>query len=132
MHLEDILGTDEWFKCKNISLICDLLQLPPVNGRPVVNKISHKIVKTKVRAANAVNISKETVEYGEKIINERQKRDETFFKMLDSVKHGCVTDETIHTLKRRVFNALIQEKYKELESEGTGPPICLLSKINTC
>uniref|UniRef100_A0A1X7UGX6 Uncharacterized protein n=1 Tax=Amphimedon queenslandica TaxID=400682 RepID=A0A1X7UGX6_AMPQE len=82
MHLEDILGTDEWFKCKNISLICDLLQLPPVNGRPVINKISHKIVKTKVRAANAVNISKENVEYGEKIINERQKETKLSLKCL--------------------------------------------------
>uniref|UniRef100_A0A1X7U5X8 OTU domain-containing protein n=1 Tax=Amphimedon queenslandica TaxID=400682 RepID=A0A1X7U5X8_AMPQE len=80
----------------------DLLQLPPVNGRPVFNKISNKLVKTRLGAANAVNIWKETVEYDELTINERQKGDETFFKMLDSVRHGCLTDDTIDTLKSRV------------------------------
>ena len=49
--------------------------------------------------------------------------------MLDSVKHGCLTDETIDTLKSRVLNVFIQEKYKELESEGNIPPICLFSKV---
>ena len=127
MRLEDIFGTDEWFGSKNILFVGDLLQLPPVNGRPVFNKISNKIVKTRLGAANAVNIWKETVEYDELTINERQKGDETFFKMLDSVRHGCLTDETIDTLKSRVFNVSIQDKYKELESEGTNPPICLFS-----
>uniref|UniRef100_A0A1X7UKW1 Uncharacterized protein n=1 Tax=Amphimedon queenslandica TaxID=400682 RepID=A0A1X7UKW1_AMPQE len=49
--------------------------------------------------------------------------------MLDSVRYGCWTDETIDTLKNRVFEVSIQEKYKELESEATSPPICLFSKV---
>uniref|UniRef100_A0A1X7SQC8 OTU domain-containing protein n=1 Tax=Amphimedon queenslandica TaxID=400682 RepID=A0A1X7SQC8_AMPQE len=52
--------------------------------------------------------------------------------MLDSVRHGSLTDETIDTLKSRVFKVSIQEKYKELESEGTNPPICLFSKVDAC
>ena len=132
MRLEDIIGTDEWFGSKNILFVGDLLQLPPVNGRPVFNKISNKLVKTRLGAANAVNIWKETVEYDELTINERQKGDETFFTMLDSVRHGCLTDETIDTLKSRVFNVSIQDKYKELESEGNNPPICLFSKVEAC
>uniref|UniRef100_A0A1X7V5W0 OTU domain-containing protein n=1 Tax=Amphimedon queenslandica TaxID=400682 RepID=A0A1X7V5W0_AMPQE len=52
--------------------------------------------------------------------------------MLDSVRHGCLTDKTIDTLKSRVFKVSIQEKYKELESEGTNPPICLFSKVDAC
>ena len=106
-----------------------MTSLPPVNGRPVFNKISNKLVKTRLGAANAVNIWKETVEYDELTINERQKGDETFFTMLDSVRHGCLTDETIDTTKSRV---LIQEKYKELESEENNPPICLFSKGEAC
>uniref|UniRef100_A0A1X7VI11 ATP-dependent DNA helicase n=1 Tax=Amphimedon queenslandica TaxID=400682 RepID=A0A1X7VI11_AMPQE len=102
MRLEDIFGTDEWFGSKNILFVGDLLQLPPVNGRPVFNKICNKLVKTRLGAANAVNIWKETVEYDELTISERQKGDETFFKMLDSVRHGCLTDDTIDTLKSRV------------------------------
>ena len=49
--------------------------------------------------------------------------------MLDSVRHGCLTDETIDTLKSRVFNVSIQDKYKELESEGNNP---LFSKVEAC
>ena len=52
--------------------------------------------------------------------------------MLDSVRHGCLTDETIDTLKSRVFNVSIQDKYKELESKGNNPPICLFSKVEAC
>uniref|UniRef100_A0A1X7U986 Uncharacterized protein n=1 Tax=Amphimedon queenslandica TaxID=400682 RepID=A0A1X7U986_AMPQE len=106
----------------------DLLQLPPVNGRPVFKKISNKLIKTRLRVANAVNIWKVTVEYDELKINERQNGDETFFKMLHSVRHGCLTDETTDTLKSHVFKVLIQEKYMELESEGTNPPICIFPK----
>ena len=58
---------------------------------------------------------KETVEYDELTSNEQQKGDETFFTMLDSVRHGCLTDEIIDSLKSRVFNVSIQDKYKELE-----------------
>uniref|UniRef100_A0A1X7TG12 ATP-dependent DNA helicase n=1 Tax=Amphimedon queenslandica TaxID=400682 RepID=A0A1X7TG12_AMPQE len=132
MRLEDTFGTDEWFGSKKISFVGDLLQLPPVNGRPVLKKISNKLVNTRLGAANAVNIWKETVEYEELTINVRQKGDKTSFKMLDSVKHGCLTDKTIDTLKSRIFKVSIQEKYKELESEGTNPPICLFSKVDAC
>uniref|UniRef100_A0A1X7V3I5 DNA helicase Pif1-like 2B domain-containing protein n=1 Tax=Amphimedon queenslandica TaxID=400682 RepID=A0A1X7V3I5_AMPQE len=52
--------------------------------------------------------------------------------MLDSVRHGCLTHETIDTLKSRVFKVSIQEIYKELESEGRNPPICLFSKVDAC
>ena len=72
--------------------------------------MSNKLVKTRLGAANAVNIWKETVEYDELTINERQKGDETFFTMLDSVMHGCLADETIDTLQSRVFNVSIHEK----------------------
>ena len=43
MRLEDIFGTDEWFGSKNILFVGDLLQFPPVNGRPVFNKIRNKL-----------------------------------------------------------------------------------------
>uniref|UniRef100_A0A1X7TCW1 OTU domain-containing protein n=1 Tax=Amphimedon queenslandica TaxID=400682 RepID=A0A1X7TCW1_AMPQE len=52
--------------------------------------------------------------------------------MLDSVRHGCLSDETINMLKSHVFKISIQEKYKELESEGTNPPIGLFSKVDAC
>uniref|UniRef100_A0A1X7TEK8 Uncharacterized protein n=1 Tax=Amphimedon queenslandica TaxID=400682 RepID=A0A1X7TEK8_AMPQE len=47
----------------------------------------NKLIKTRLTAANAVNIRKETVKYDELTINEQQKGGKTFFKMLDSVRH---------------------------------------------
>uniref|UniRef100_A0A1X7UWN2 ATP-dependent DNA helicase n=1 Tax=Amphimedon queenslandica TaxID=400682 RepID=A0A1X7UWN2_AMPQE len=44
----DIFGTNEWFGSKNILFVGDLLQLPPVNGRPVFKEISNKLVKTRL------------------------------------------------------------------------------------
>uniref|UniRef100_A0A1X7U6V7 Uncharacterized protein n=1 Tax=Amphimedon queenslandica TaxID=400682 RepID=A0A1X7U6V7_AMPQE len=132
MRLEDIFGTDEWFESKNILFVGYLLQLPPVNGRPVFKKISNKLIKTRLGAANAVIIWKETVEYDELTIDERQTGDETFLKMLVSVRHGCLTVETIDTLNNHVFKVSIQDKYKELESEEINPPICLFSKVDAC
>ena len=142
LRLEDIFGTDEWFGSKNIFFVGDLLQLPPVNGRPVFNIIN------KQQTANAVNIWPETVEYDELTINERQKGDETFFTMLDSVSHGCLTEETIDTLKSRVFNVSIQDKYKVLirlkvaylmfqyktniRNWKVKEAICLFSKVEAC
>uniref|UniRef100_A0A1X7UQ58 Uncharacterized protein n=1 Tax=Amphimedon queenslandica TaxID=400682 RepID=A0A1X7UQ58_AMPQE len=88
----------------------DLLQLPPVNGRPVVKNNSNKLVTTRLGAANAVNI----VEYDELTINERQKGDKTFLKMLDFVRHGCLTDETIDMLMSCVFKVDALQKINEL------------------
>ena len=58
MRLEYIFGTDKWFGSINILFVGNLLQLPPINGRLVFNKISNKLVKTRLGAANAVNIMK--------------------------------------------------------------------------
>uniref|UniRef100_A0A1X7VTV6 Uncharacterized protein n=1 Tax=Amphimedon queenslandica TaxID=400682 RepID=A0A1X7VTV6_AMPQE len=118
MYLELMNGFDP----KYILFVGDLLQLPQVNVRPVFKKISNKLLKNRLGAANAVNIWKETVEYDKLTINKRQKGDETFLKMFDSVRHGCLTDDTIDKLKSRVFKVSIKEKYKELESKGTNHP----------
>uniref|UniRef100_A0A1X7VHA0 Uncharacterized protein n=1 Tax=Amphimedon queenslandica TaxID=400682 RepID=A0A1X7VHA0_AMPQE len=52
--------------------------------------------------------------------------------MLDSVRHGRLTDETIDTLKSHVFKVSIQENYKKLEIEGTNPPNCLFCNVDAC
>uniref|UniRef100_A0A1X7VE54 ATP-dependent DNA helicase n=1 Tax=Amphimedon queenslandica TaxID=400682 RepID=A0A1X7VE54_AMPQE len=38
--LENIFGTDDWLGSKSILFVGDLLQLPPVNGRPVFKKFA--------------------------------------------------------------------------------------------
>ena len=40
LRLEELFGTNKWFGSKNILFVGDLLQLPPVNGNPVFEKIT--------------------------------------------------------------------------------------------
>ena len=45
LRLDDILGSNDWFGSKNIISVSDLLQLTPVNDRPVFQNVSSTIVK---------------------------------------------------------------------------------------
>ena len=74
------------------------LQLQPVNGHPVFEKITQKSLQHKLGCATSVNIWKDDVTYDELTINERQKNDAKFSAVLDSVRCGCPTAETIGTL----------------------------------
>ena len=76
LRLDDIYGSNDWFGSKNIIFVGDLLQLPPVNGRPVFQNVSSTIVKQRLDSGCAINIWKETVEYDELTINEKQKGDQ--------------------------------------------------------
>ena len=42
MRLEELFGKSEWFESRNRMFVGDLLQLPPVSGSPVFEKISVK------------------------------------------------------------------------------------------
>ena len=35
LRLEELFGGDQWFGCKNMMVVGDLLQLQPVNGNAV-------------------------------------------------------------------------------------------------
>ena len=39
LRLEEVFGGDTWFGSVNVLFVGDLLQLPPVNGRPVFKKV---------------------------------------------------------------------------------------------
>ena len=105
----------------------DLLQLPPVNGRPVLQNVSSTIVKQRLGSGCAINIWKKMVEYDELTINEKQKRDQELFAMLDCIRRGCTTKETLATLRKR----LIEEKFWELSKQGKSP-VCLFAKRKSC
>ena len=79
LRLDNIYGSNDWFGSKNIIFVGDLLQLPHVNGRPVIQNVSSTIVKQRLGSGYAINIWKETVEYDGLTINERQKGDQEFF-----------------------------------------------------
>ena len=42
--LDEIFAKDQWFGGVNVLFVGDILQLPPVNGAPVFEKISNKSV----------------------------------------------------------------------------------------
>ena len=42
MRLEELFSENEWFGSRNMLFVGDLLQLPPVAGSPVFEKVSTK------------------------------------------------------------------------------------------
>ena len=63
-----------------------------------------------------INIWKDSVVYDELTINERQKTDKRFSSMLDCVRRGC---PTLCTLKERVIQVSIADKFHELQKSGS-------------
>ena len=85
LRLDEIFARDEWFGGVNILFVGDILQLPPVNGAPVFERICNKSITTKLGCLTSVNIWQDSVVYDELTINERQKKDQAFSSMLDGV-----------------------------------------------
>lgn len=86
LRLEEIFGeSSTWFGSTNVIFVGDILQLPPVNGEPVFNKLENKAIASRMGCITCVNIWKDTVIYDELTINECQKNDAQFTKILDEV-----------------------------------------------
>jgi ATP-dependent exoDNAse (exonuclease V) alpha subunit len=98
LRLDEIFAREQWFGGVNVLFVGDILQLPPVNGAPVFEKVSNKSVALKLGCMTSVNIWQETVLYEELTINERQKADLVFSSMLDEVRRGCPSPETLQAL----------------------------------
>ena len=106
-----------------ILFVGDLLQLQPVNGSPVFEKVSTKSLLYQLGCAASINIWKDSIEL---TINEQQKTDKKF-----CVRRGCPTDETLCTLKKRVIQGSIADKFYELQESGK-TPVSLFSKRKAC
>ena len=48
LRLEELFGGAEWFGCKNMMFVGDILQLQPVSGNPVFEKITQKAILNKL------------------------------------------------------------------------------------
>ena len=77
-----------------------------------------------------VNIWRD-VTYDELTINECQKKDAKFSAILDSVRCGCPTAETIGTLQEWLVQGSIADKFLELREHGQ-PPVCLFPTRKAC
>ena len=108
----------------------DLLQLPPVNGDPVFCKLNSKAV-SKLGCIGSGNIWKHTVTYDELTINERQKKDPVYSKILDEVRRGSPSQDSLTCLRERTITVSVVEKYKQLCKSGSHP-VCLFPTCKQC
>ena len=71
-YIQNCLVGGEWFGSRNVLFVGDLLQLQPVSGNPVFERIATKSLLFKLGCATSVNIWKESLIYDELTINEQQ------------------------------------------------------------
>ena len=129
--LDEIFAKDEWFGGMNVLFVGDILQLPPVNGAPVFDRINNKSVASKLGCMISVNIWQDTVVYDELTINERQKKDQVFSSMLDEGQRGYPSQKTIQALQARVITTPVVDKFQELLASKQSP-LCLFSTRQSC
>ena len=131
LRLDEIFSSDQWFGGKTMLFVGDILQLPPVNGVPVFQPIPNQVVALRLGCITTVNIWKETIVYDELTINERQKFDPTYRKILDEVRRGFPSEEAIRVLNERVIDKPVVDKYNELK-DLCKAPICLFPTRKAC
>ena len=130
LRLEELFGGTEWFGSINVMFVGDLLQLPPVNGDPVFCKLNSKAV-SKLGCMGSGNIWKHTVTYDELMINKRQKKDPVYSKILDEVRRGSPSQDSLTCLHERTITVSVVEKYKQLCESGSHP-VCLFPTCKQC
>ena len=130
IHLR-LFGGNDWFGSRNMIFVGDLLQLQPVNGSPVFERITNKTLSYKLGCAASVNIWRDSVIYDELTINERQKKDGEFSSMLNSVRCGLPTDETLQILNQKVIDMSLTDKFIDLQESGQSP-VCLFPTRKAC
>ena len=131
LRLDEIFARDQWFGGVNVLFVGDILQLPPVNGAPVFERITNKSVALQLGCMTSVNIWQDTVLYDELTINERQKSDLVFSSMLDEVRRGCPSPQTVQALEDRVIKTPVVDKFDELLTSKQSP-LCLFPTRKAC
>ena len=60
MRMNELFESDEWFGGKNVLFVGDILQLPPVRGQPMFDKVTASTLKYRLGSMGAVNIWRDT------------------------------------------------------------------------
>ena len=72
LRLDEIFGKDEWFGGVNVLFVGDILQLPPVNGGAVFERVNNRSVVSKLGCMTSINIWQECISYDELTISTLQ------------------------------------------------------------
>ena len=131
LRLDEIFAKDEWFGGVNVLFVGDILQLQPVNGAAVFEKVNNRSIRNKLGCMTSVNIWQENVVYDELTINKRQKKDQAFSSMLNEVRQGCPSQSTLQALKERVISSPTVDIFEELLSTDKSP-LCLFPTREAC
>ena len=107
-----------------------MLQLPPVNGDPVFSTLNLKAM-SKLGCIGSGNIWKDNIIYDKLTINERQKSDPIYSKVLDEICRGCPSEQSINCLYDRVIIVCVVQRYIQLIQSGNRP-LCLFPKCKQC
>ena len=131
LRLDEIFAKDEWFRGVNVLFVGDILQLPPVNGGAVFERVNNRSVVNKLGCMTSINIWQEYISYDEMTISERQKKDQLFSSMLYEVRRGCASDQTIQNLQSRVITTPVVDKFEGLLSSDQSP-LCVFPTRQSC
>ena len=131
LRLDEIFGGNEWFGGRNLLLVGDLLQLQPVSGKSVFENITQKAILLKLGCTTSLNIWREAISYDELTINKRQKIDTCFANMLHTVRIGCPTEQTLATLRQRLIDVPVHDKFIALQRDNQSP-VCLFPTRKAC
>ena len=142
LRLTEIFQTENvhngWFGCKNILLLGDLLQLPPVFENPVYAPLTSAIVRKHTGSLGGVDIWEPLFIYDELTINMRQKEHHQFAALLGRVRLGKVNAADLKLLNERKLklqSQSITERLKEIVSQLSKLPsdtVCLLPTRYMC
>ena len=130
LRLDEIFGRDEWFGGVNVLFVGDILQLTPVNGAPVFDRITNKAVASKLGCMTSVNIWQDTVVFDEPTINERQRKDQAFSSMLDEVGVAAHLNK-LFRLYKIVIEVPVVDKFEALLASKQSP-LCLFPTGKAC
>ena len=132
LRFEEVFGGDTWFGSVNVLFVGDLLQLPPVNGRPVFEKVVRKAILAKLGCMMSVNIWQETVTYDELTINERQKKDREYCDFWTKSDVAPLSSKTVTLLRDRLFaGQCALDQFEALHQSGQSP-MCLFPTRKSC
>ena len=140
--LTEIFNTDDvsdgWFGCKNILVLGDLLQLPPVFESPVYTPLTSATVQKHTGSLSGIDIWQQLFEYDELVINMRQKDHYQFTELLGRVRLGKLTAKDIKLLDQRklsLSSPSISGRMKQVVDELLELPedtVCLLPTKHMC